>query len=232
MKRAAAVVAVVLLAVVGFQLADPRLGSGADEPVSVDADAPADELARDAIRSTYRSNYSYEYTVADNRSFADPKLVKAARVDTDARVFRSVSRYGSDGPVVYGTTDAVFVRPLPTEGWGVNANPAATYPNDVTHPLVVDRITAANSRVVNRTDGVVVVRVDRRLVPDASLSGYSLVYVNTDRGTVRKVVGVVERDGRVEGYDRVVFTDVGSTTVERPPGTRFKPYGVLLDLLR
>lgn len=232
MRRIIATLAVALLLLTAFQLADPRLGSADGEPVRVDADAPADELSRDAIRGLYRSNFSYEYVVGDNRTFTNPEFAWSARVETASREFKSVSMTPSDGPLVYGTTDAAFVRPLPDSSWRVKPDRQVTYRNYVTHPLAVDRITEANSRVVNRTDGVAVVHVDRRLVREAILPGYSLVYVDTERGELRKVVGVVQKNGTVAGYDRVAFSNVGTTTVDRPSGTRFKPFGILLDLLR
>lgn len=232
MRRLIVTLCVALLLVTTYQLADPRLGQADGEPVRVTADAPADELARDAIRRLYRSNFSYRYVYGDTRTFTNPQFAWSARVETTSREFKSVSMTPSDGPLLYGTPDAAFVRPLPDTGWRVNPDPDTTYPNKLTHPLAIDRITAANSRAVNRTDDVVVVRVDRRLIRDPGLSGYSHVYVDTAHGTVRKVVEFVEKNGSVAGYTRITFTDVGTTTVDRPLGTWFKPFGVLLDLLR
>lgn len=224
-------IAIVLSAAV-FQLVDPRLGNSA-APKEVDFSDSPSEIVSATVTNLDRTDHTYTVVVSSNRSkTGEEDLVKHLKVENSDQEYVAYGPLGKNGTKVYGN-DAVAWVWSPNDGeWHLNTRVRYAYPaeNDL-NPIDTSAITHTEGNVVNETSTRVVIRINSSTLKETDPKGYTLFHIDKRTERIRKAVEV-RRDSGNASYEIARFSDVGSTTVERPNGTGFSLVELVIDLVR
>lgn len=224
-------IAIVLSAAV-FQLVDPSLAdSNASKEVDF-SDSPS-EIVSATVTNLDRTDHTYTVVVSSNRSkTGEEDVVKRLKVENSDQKYVAYGPLGKNGTKVYGN-DAVAWVWSPNDGeWHLNTRVRYAYPaeNDL-NPIDTAAIARTEGTVVNETSTRVVIRINSSTLKETDLEGYTLFHVDKRTERIRKVVEVHRDSGNVS-YKIARFSNVESTTVERPNGIGFSPMESIIDLAR
>lgn len=235
MKKKSIVVLLLLSIVVSataFQLLDPRLTSSTT-PQEVDFSAPPSEIVFVAVTNLDQTDYTYTVVSSPSQSGASTKedLIKRLKVENSDQQYIAYGPFGTNGTKIYGNDAVAWARP-PDSDWQINLQKRYAYPaeNDL-NPFNSSKIADTEGKIIDETSTEVAIRVNATTVKGTDLDGYTLFYLDKRTKHVQRAVEVTHYDGNTSSVV-VRFDDVGTTTVERPPGIGVSPLEVVVDVLR
>lgn len=234
-KRHVVVIGILALVAIAatFQLSDPRL-TRSSQHSAVDFSKPPSEVVTASVAKLRGLDYSYEVVASSNESGTNgsSKLVKRFRVENSDQQYVAYGPFGTDGTKIYANDAVAWVRPSSAADWQVNTQSRYAYPAEgELNPFDVASITQTNGTVIDQTETRIVIRIDATTTKGTDVAGYTDFYVDKRSGNIQKAVEVGRYDGE-KAYTTVRFSEVGTTTVERPDEIGFSVKEFVGDLVR
>ena len=215
-----------------FQVVDPRL-TQASQSADVDFSDPPSDVVATSVTKLQHMDYSYEVVVSPTKPGTNEsgRLLGRFRIEHSDTEYVRYGPRGANGTWAYANDAVAFVQPPNGGDWRVNMRHAYPLVEDELNPFNVTAIREANGTVVDETATQVVIRINATTTSGTDVPGYTLFYLDRQSGNLQKAVEVGRYEGKI-GTARIRFSEVGTTTVERPDAIGFSAWELVGDLMR